>query len=92
MHRSTLRRLLLRASLGVAGCAAGQRAPGAADRELVPGDASVVVRVRNNLVPRRSVVISVIGTGRPERVLGTLPSDDTGAWLVSEVFGARDPR
>lgn len=82
MHRPTLRGLLLLVPVVMAGCASGSPGSGRAGSELVPGDASVVVRVRNSLVPRRSVVISVIGGGRPERVLGTLPSDDTGSWLV----------
>lgn len=89
MHGRALRGWLLLGLVGLcglplwtAGCASGRGAPSTPGAELVPGEASVVVRVRNNLVPRRSVVISVLAGTRPERVLGTLPSDDTAAWLV----------
>lgn len=47
-------------------------------------DASQTVRVRitNDLVPTRSVIVSVVGGTRPEYVLGTVLSNETKEWVI----------
>lgn len=64
---------------------------------------TVHIRITNDLVPTRSVVVSVIGGTRPEYVLGAVLSNETKEWIVdSRAFaggirilatsGARDVR
>jgi len=47
-------------------------------------DASQTVRIRitNDLVPTRSVIVSVVGGTRPEYVLGSLLSNETKEWII----------
>lgn len=42
----------------------------------------VHVRITNDLVPTRSVIVSVFGGTRPEYALGTVLSNETKEWVV----------
>lgn len=50
-------------------------------RDLDPSE-TVRVRITNDLVPTRSVIVSVVGGTRPEYVLGTVLSNDTKEWVI----------
>ncbi|MGH7540972.1 MAG: hypothetical protein ACRELC_08240 [Gemmatimonadota bacterium] len=80
MHGAALRIVVVVLALSLAACASGGSMEAGGD--LRPSDTSVVVRVRNNLVPQSSAIVSVVAGTRPERVLGTVPSDATREWLV----------
>lgn len=68
-------------SLVLVACASGAPDPDPVV-EAMPSDHEIVLRVRNNLIPRIGVVVSVMPAGRPERVLGLLAPDETGEWLI----------
>ncbi len=80
-ERVALRGAVIGLSLVFAACATAPR-----DLEPVteasPSDHEIVLQVRNNLIPRIGVVVSVMPAGRPERVLGILAPDETGEWLI----------
>lgn len=50
-------------------------------RDLDPSQ-TVRVRITNDLVPTRSVIVSVVGGTRPEYVLGTVLSNETKEWVI----------
>ncbi len=80
-ERRALRGGVIGLSLILAACASGAPAPEPVG-EATPSDHEIVIRVRNNLIPRIGVVVSVRPAGRPEKVLGILPPDETGEWLI----------
>ncbi|MFQ5690181.1 MAG: hypothetical protein ACE5HQ_07905 [Gemmatimonadota bacterium] len=69
----------------LAACASGgnrRTGPVATIDEVAPSDRTVVVRIRNNLVPHQSVIVSVLSPTRPERVLGSILSDEVGVYEI----------
>ncbi len=80
-ERVALRGAVIGLSLVFAACATAPRDLGPVT-EATPSDHEIVLQVRNNLIPRIGVVVSVMPAGRPERVLGILAPDETGEWLI----------